>query len=72
MQLAAELVHARLVERELELVADPVIRLAGARVGVQREVVGRVAGDRVHRVGADPVPGDVLAEIDVDNGSDHL
>ena len=37
-------------------------------VGVNPFAVGGVPGDRVHRVGADPVPGDVLAGFDLDRG----
>ena len=67
MELAPELVDAGLGEGEPEVVAEAVLGLGLVRVGVLAEVVGRDAGDRVHRVGADPVPGHALAEVDVDD-----
>ena len=65
VELALELVDAGLAERQLERVADAVVGFGLVRVGVERQVVDRDAGDRVHRVGADPVPGDALSEVDV-------
>ena len=65
VDLAGEGELAGLVEGDREAVPGQAIREGVVGVGIDRDASRSPAGDRVGGVGADPVPGHALAEVDL-------